>query len=378
MANIEQIPVKCVIMRGGTSKAIFLRRELLPVDKVARDRLIMRIFGSPDPRQIDGLGGADILTSKLAIVGPSTVSDADVDYLFGQVGIETSGINYHENCGNIISAVGAYAIQEGLVKGSINETRVRVNNINTKKIIDVFVPMRDGEPAVDGDFAIDGVPGTGAETWVDFRNSSGASTGTVLPTGNVRDDLFIPEFSRKVTVSIVDVGKVTLFFNAAEAGITGTETPEQFTPEILDRFWAIRLAAARLIGTPLDSALPTPVSVTSPVSHSLFLPGQKLARSDCDLIGRRVFGPPPKLHKAFAGTGAVCTAVAALIPGTVVHAVTKQQTLGLIRLAHPSGIFRVRARVEVVKGQVKVQEASYSRTVRRIMEGCVFVPASLA
>lgn len=374
---MEQIAVKCAIMRGGTSKAVFLRQERLPADIAQRDRLILRLFGSPDPRQIDGLGGADILTSKLAIVGPATIPEADVDYLFGQVGIDKGEINYHENCGNIISAVGVYAVQEGLVQPVENETRVRVNNLNTGKIIDVFVPMRGREPAVSGDFSIDGVPGTGAEVWVDFRNSSGASTGSVLPTGNVVDELFIPEFSRKVRVSIVDVGKVTLFFNAADAQVEGTERPDQFTPEVLDRFWAIRMAAARLIGMPLNSALPTPVSVRPPVTHKLFLDERTLESSECDLIGRRVFGPPPKLHKAFAGTGAVCTAVAALIPGTVAHEVTRQQTPGLIRLGHPSGVFRVRARVEVVGGEVRVQEASYSRTVRRLMDGQAYVPADL-
>lgn len=374
---MEQTAIRCAIMRGGTSKAVFLRQEHLPAATADRDRLILRLFGSPDPRQIDGLGGADILTSKLAIVGAPSVPDADVDYLFGQVGIDHGEINYHENCGNIISAVGVYAVQEKLVPTAANEVRVRVNNLNTRKIIDVFVPMRGAEPAVRGDFSIDGVPGTGAEVWVDFRSSSGASTGSVLPTGNVMDELFIPEFSRKVRVSIVDVGKVTLFFNATEAGVEGTERPDQFTPEVLERYWAIRMAAARLIGMPLESALPTPVSVRTPVTHKLFLDDRVLEESECDLIGRRVFGPPPKLHKAFAGTGAVCTAIAALIPGTVAHEVTRQQTPGLIRLAHPSGVFRVRARVEMVNGKVQVQEASYSRTVRRIMEGDAFVPADL-
>jgi 2-methylaconitate cis-trans-isomerase PrpF len=183
--------LRCVIMRGGTSKAVFLRENDLPKDKALRDKIILSVFGSPDVRQIDGLGGADVLTSKLAIIGPSSRSDADVDYLFAQVGIDKPVVDYKGNCGNISSAVGPFAIDEGLVRANEPMTTVRINQVNTNRLIVAEVPVIKGKAAVEGELAIDGVPGTGAPITLDFSDTAGSVTGKLLPTGNVKDKITV-------------------------------------------------------------------------------------------------------------------------------------------------------------------------------------------
>src|ERR1700712_325825 len=186
-----QHAVRIVIMRGGSSKALFVAKRDLPTDPAARDRFILALFGSPDKRQIDGLGGADYLTSKCAIVGPPTVPGADVDYTIAQVSVEHPVVSFDTNCGNISSAVGPYAISEGIVAAQAPSTLVRVHNTNTGKILRIKVPVKDGAPVSEGTFAIDGVPGTGAEIQLDFSLTGGAFTGRLLPTGNVRDRIVL-------------------------------------------------------------------------------------------------------------------------------------------------------------------------------------------
>lgn len=224
---------------------------------------------------------------------------------------------------------------------------------------------------MEGDFAVGGVPGTGAEIRLDFSRTIGASTGRLLPTGNARDELYVPEFGRAITVSIVDVAKATLFFHAPEVGIRGTEGPVEMTPEILERFWAIRNAAAARVGLAPDSRLPTPVAVTGPTDYENYATGQTVPAAAVTFVARRVVGPPPALHKAFAGTGAVCTATASLIPGTVVNQVSRHAGDGVVRIGHPTGIFPVRVRMD---SGLDLQEASISRTARRLLTGVAYVP----
>jgi 2-methylaconitate cis-trans-isomerase PrpF len=331
----------------------------------------MQVIGSGDPRQIDGLGGADTLTSKIVIVAPSERDDADVDYTFGQVGIDLPYVSYSANCGNLSAGVGTFAIEEGLVEPVAPETRVRIYNTNTKQLLVAYVPVdADGTPSAGGEYAIAGVPGTAAEIRLDFAATTGASTGKMLPSGNVVDHLWIPEFGRSIDVSIVDVAKATCYFYARDAGITGTEGPEEFTPEVLDRFWAIRNAAAAHVGLAPESRLPHPVSVLAPADYVNFMTKQQVLASEVSFVARRVGGPPPRLHRAFAATGAVCTAVAAHIPGTVVHQVARHFGDGVVRIGHPTGMFPVR--IDMGPGG-EVREASYSRTARRIMEGTAYV-----
>jgi len=369
-----QVPVPCVILRGGTSKGVFFAESDLPADAARRDRLIQAVMGSGDPRQIDGLGGADHLTSKIAIIGPGAAYGADVTYTFGQVGIDQPYVSYSGNCGNLSAAVGVYAIEAGHVAPREPVTTVRIYSTNARQMLLAHVPVAEGRPQVEGDYAIAGVPGTGAEIRMDYSGTQGATTGRVLPTGNPRDELYVAGLGRKVAISIVDVAKATCYFHAAEVGLRGNETPEAFTPEVLARCWSIRDAAAEAIGLRPEDRLPLPVAVAAPMDSIDFTTGRTVAAVEMSFCARRVVGPPPKLHKAFASTGAVCTAAAAFIPGTVVHEVCTPPTDHVVRIGHPSGVFPVRL---VMNPDGGLAEASYSRTARRLMEGTVYVPASV-
>jgi 2-methylaconitate cis-trans-isomerase PrpF len=363
--------VRCVIMRGGTSKGVFFDEADLPADPQSRERLILSIMGSPDPRQIDGLGGADPLTSKVCIIGPGAAFGADCTYTFGQVGIDEPYVALAGNCGNLSAAVGVYAIEQGLAPAVEPETAVRIYNTNARQILIARVPVRAGRPVVTGDYIIAGVPGSGAEIRMDYSRTSGATTGSVLPTGNPCDRIHVPEFGRDVEVSIVDVAKATCFFHAREVGLSGTEGPDAFTAEILARFWAIRNAAARAVGLAPESRLPTPVAVAEPAPYQNYMTKETVSAEAVSFLARRVIGPPPRLHKAFASTGAVCTAVASRLKGTIVHAVAAAPVEDVIRIGHPSGVFPVKI---VLDASGSLTEASYSRTARRIMEGTVLVP----
>jgi 2-methylaconitate cis-trans-isomerase PrpF len=363
-----------VLMRGGTSKAVFFEESALPGPGPDRDRIVLAAFGSGDPRQIDGLGGADVLTSKVAIIGPPTRPDADVDYTFGQVGIAESVIDWNGNCGNISSAVGVYAIEAGHVTPVEPTTSVRVHNTNTGSMLRLLVPVSDGAPEVDGDFAISGVQGTGAEIRLDFAATAGATTGSMLPTGSATDELDVPGVGR-LTVSIVDVAKLAVFFRAEDLGLTGIEQPAAFDPSLLARFERIQQAAAALVGVEPGTGMPRPVAV-APAQDFRRLGDHvdSVAADEVDFVGRWVVVPPPRVHKAFAGTGAVCTGVAAHVEGSVVHQVRTPGRGAVVRIGHPSGVFPVRVELE----GTELREASFSRTARRLLEGTVYVKASVA
>lgn len=366
----ELTPIRVVIMRGGTSKGVFFNETDLPADWAVRERIILAAMGSPDPRQIDGLGGADPLTSKVCIIGPGAQFDADVTYTFGQVGIDQGYVALTGNCGNLSAAVGVYAIEAGYVLPREPETVVRIWSTNAKQMLIAHVPVRNGRPAVEGAYAIAGVPGTGAEIRMDYSGTLGATTGKLLPTGNVVDSLYVPELGQNVNVSIVDVAKATCFFHANEIGLKGTESPDDFTPAILDRFWAIRKAAAIASGLGPESRQPAPVAVAEAQAYTNYSNRQPVDPATISFCARRVVGPPPRLHKAFASTGAVCTASAASIEGTVVNRVCGDISDGIVRIGHPSGVFPVHLRLNA-DGTLK--EASYSRTSRRLLEGYVYV-----
>ena len=245
----NQLRFRCTIMRGGTSKAVFLKGNELPSDPVLRDKVILAIFGSPDVRQIDGLGGSDITTSKVAVITPSSREDADIDYTFGQVQLKTAEVIWNANCGNISSAVGPYAIDEGMVKVTEPITTVRIHNTNTGKILVAEVEVEDGFAKVEGDFAIDGVPGTGSKIRLNFAGTSGASTGKLLPTGNPVDLLEV-EGLGKIPVSIVDLANTVAFVEAESVGATGVEPAPDIRADkaLCDRLEKVRQAAAVACG----------------------------------------------------------------------------------------------------------------------------------
>ncbi|MDA8185561.1 MAG: 3-methylitaconate isomerase [Actinomycetota bacterium] len=371
----EQVRIRFVLIRGGTSKAVFLRRHELPADPVLRDRVILELFGSPDSRQVDGLGGADILTSKLAIIGAATI-DADLDYTFGQVSITESLVSYDMNCGNISAGVGAYAVDEGFVEPAGDQARVRIHNTNTERVLLADVPVVGGAAAVAGDFQMDGVPGSGAPILLDYQHTAGGATGALLPTGHESDSLDIPELSSTVEVSLVDIGNLCVFFPAAGAGMTGLESASTLTGDQIAAVGAIQDAAARSLGMPTGGLVPIPVAVAAPASYTAFGSGRAVGSDQMSLLARVVGGRPLAMHKAYPGTAGVCTAVAARIPGTVVAEVTAPSDGDTLTIGHPSGTMPVWARVVGGDGNRVVERAAYARTARRLAEGYAFVRRS--
>ena len=361
--ELRRVPF--VLMRGGTSKAVFLAADDLPPPGEERDALVLGLFGSPDPRQIDGLGGADLLTSKLAIIGPPTRGDADLDYTFGQVSITEPVVDYDLNCGNISAAVGAYAVDERLVTVTEPVTTVRIHNTNTGKVLVAHVPVVAGHAAVKGDLVVDGVPGSGAAIALDYADTAGGVTGSLLPTGATRDVLETPR--GPVEVTIVDLANLSVFFPAEAVGMTGTEGPEEVTAAHVEAVEAVKRAAADRLGIAGDGLVPVPVAVAP------FRPYETISGGtvdDADLCARVIGGRPPALHKAYPGTVSATTAVAAALAGSVVVDAVGTARSGPLRIGHPSGIMEASA--AVIDGQVT--EATYLRTARRLAEGVAYVP----
>lgn len=374
--EMERIP--CVIMRGGTSKAVFLLENDLSAEKQRRDKLILSIFGSPDSRQIDGLGGADPLTSKLAIIGVSSRPDADVDYTFGQVDIHTPFVDYSSNCGNISSAVGPYAISQGLVKAVEPITIVRIYNTNTDSVFQAEVPVVNGRPAVLGDYHIHGVPGTGARIGMNLAGTVGAKTGSLLPTGNATDIIEV-EGVGPLTVSMVDAGSPMVFVRASDLGLSGVETPAQIDsdPGMLELLETIRCLAAEKMGIASQAearakvrAVPMVAFVAPPQSYKSHIDGAPVSAEDIDFVSRDMF--MQIMHKTYSGTATVCTGCAAVTPGTIVYELRGERPSGLVRIGHPGGIIECDTSVQ----DGKITRAIFGRTARRIMEGYVYVPKS--
>jgi len=375
----EFIKIPAVVMRGGTSKGVYLMTGDLPADPIARDRMILAIYGSPDIRQIDGLGGADPLTSKVALIAPSKRPDADVDYTFGYVGIAQAVVDYEGNCGNISSGVGPFAIQQGLVAAREPITCVRIYNTNTRKIIAAEVPVQDGEVVSEGNYAIDGVPGTGAKIVLNFLDSGGARTGRLLPTGNVVDEIMLKS-GKRVPATLVDAANPGIFVAAGDIGLTGKELPKdtETNPAILELMEDIRTTGALMMGLAkskeqVSPAVPKVAFVAPPEDYSTTA-GTLIRAADIDLIARTK--ALAVMHKAYAVTGGICVSTAALIEGSVVNRVVSAQAKrsGIVRIGHPSGIFDFVIRLEKTpKGEWNLLQAGLGRTARRIMDGYVYV-----
>ena len=381
----EMETLRCSIVRGGTSKGIFIMKNALPDDPAQRDAVILAIFGSPDIRQIDGLGGADVLTSKLAIISPSTRPDADVDYTFGQVSFEKSFIDYKGNCGNISSAVGGFAIDEGLVTPQEPVTKVRIHLTNSHHILVAEVPVKGGQAAVEGDFAIDGCPDTGARITLDWAGTQGAITGKMLPTGRVIDEIRLAD--EVYPISIVDVANPVVFIRAESLGLTGLETPAQIESDraLMNRIEEIRGRAAQMIGLvdePSAAATASPyipffAIISSPKDHQTFT-GQNIGQGEVDIVSRLLF--MLRMHKAYPITGTVCTGAAARIAGTVVWEAMNAEARDRVnlRIGHPSGVIPIEAEAEAgEQGTVRLTRAAVYRTARKIMDGQVYVRKSV-
>ncbi len=383
MTEFRKIPV--IIQRGGTSKGIYIHEKDLPKDTKLRDKVILAIFGSPDRRQIDGLGGADPLTSKVAIISRSERNDVDVNYTFGAVDINEPIVDYKANCGNISSGVGPFAIDEGLVKAKGSETIVRIYNTNTKKSFKAYVPTYREKTKYLGDYAIDGVPGTGAKILLDYSETAGAITGKLLPTGNPTDAVSIPSIGT-IEMSIVDAGNPLCFIKPEVLNFSGIEGPlDQKVIDSLGKIELIRGTAAKMIGLVDDStqariktpAIPMLVFVSKPAPYTSFTDGHRIESGEIDFVARLFY--MQEMHKTYAGTGTVCTGAAAMIEGTLVNQVTspKAKETGMVRIGHPDGVIPIDVEVEKTAEGFQLKKAAFGRTSRRIMEGFVYVPESL-
>lgn len=354
-----QTPIPCVVMRGGTSRGPFFLASDLPTDPQARDRVLLAAMGSPHDYQVDGIGGAMPLTSKVAIISRSAHPDADVDYLFAQVLVDEALVDTKPNCGNMLVAVGPYAIEARLVAARHPETMVRIYNVNTKSLVDAIVQTPNGQVAYAGSTAIDGVPGTAAPVKLNFRSAIGAVTGRLLPTGRALDVI------DGVEVSFVDAAMPMILMRAEELGKTGYETPAELDADraLYERMEAIRLKAGVLAG------MGDVAKMVVPKIGLLAKPRQG------GTITSRYF-VPYACHKAHAVTGTVCVAAACAIPGTLAAQLVSLPPApqGIITIEHPSGRIEIDLDADFTQGRQLLRRAALIRTARRIFEGRVFVP----
>ena len=391
MSNLQQIKVPATYMRGGTSKGVFFRLQDLPescqVAGAARDRLFMRVIGSPDPyaKHIDGMGGATSSTSKCVILSKSSQPNHDVDYLYGQVSIDSAFVDWSGNCGNLSTAAGAFAIHAGLVDAErIPENGVcvvRIWQANINKTIIAHVPVTHHQVQELGDFELDGVTFPAAEIVLEFLDPAdeGDGGGSMFPTGNLIDDLEVPNVGT-LKATMITAGIPTVFVNAADIGYTGTELQEAINGDTkaLAMFEAIRVAGALrmgLIKTPEEAIKRqhTPkIAFVAPPTDYVSSSGKVVNATDVDLLVRAL--SMGKLHHAMMGTAAVAIGTAAAVSGTLVNLAAGGGERTALRFGHPSGTLRVGAEATQTKGEWTVTKAIMSRSARVLMEGWVRVP----
>lgn len=386
---MTQLRIPAVYMRGGTSKGVFFLAGDLPTDQAARDRILLRTIGSPDPygKQIDGMGGATSSTSKVVILSRSSRPDCDVDYLFGQVAIGSPVIDWSGNCGNLSAAVGPFAISAGLLAAPPDGSAiVRIWQANIGKRIIAHVPMRSGEIRESGDFRLDGVAFPGAEIELEFLDPAGedaaSGTGATFPTGRSIDVLDVPGFGA-LEATLINAGLPTIFVHAASLGLQGTELQQDVNArkDLLALAEAMRSRAAVVMGlaaTPEEATAKRPHSpkiafIAAPAAYTAS-DGRRIAADSIDLLAR-IFSMG-SLHHAMTGTGAVAIAAAAAIPGTLVHRIGRLSADDRIRFGHPSGVLSVGAEAVRQQDQWIIRKVCVSRSARRLMEGWVRVPTA--
>ena len=386
-----QIKIPATYMRGGTSKGIFFKLDDLPAAAqtpgAARDKILLRVIGSPDPygKQIDGLGNASSSTSKAVILSKSAEPDHDVDYLFGQVSIDKPFVDWSGNCGNLTAAVGAFAISNGLVDAaripSDGLCTVRIWQANIRKTIIAHVQITGGQVQETGDFELDGVTFPAAEVQIEFLDPAddGEEGGAMFPTGNLVDELEVPGIGT-FPATLINAGIPTIFLNAADIGYQGTELQEHINSDeqALAKFETIRAYGALKMGLIADISeaaarqhTPKVAFVAAPQDY-VSSSGKPVAAADVDLLVRAL--SMGKLHHAMMGTAAVAIGTAAAIPGTLVNLAAGGGRREAVRFGHPSGTLRVGAQAKLENGEWKVTKAIMSRSARVIMEGFVRVP----
>lgn len=391
MSHVPQIKIPATYIRGGTSKGVFFRLQDLPAACQqagrARDNLLLRVIGSPDPyaKQIDGMGGATSSTSKTVILSKSERPDHDVDYLFGQVSIDKAFVDWSGNCGNLSSAVGGFAITNGLIDADRipdnGRCTVRIWQVNIGKTIIAHVPITNGEVQETGDFELDGVTFPAAEVELEFLDPAddGEDGGAMFPTGNLVDELEVPGIGT-FKATMINAGIPTVFVEADAIGYTGTELQDDInnSEDALTRFETIRAYGAKRMGLIDDISeaqqrqhTPKLAFVAKPQDY-VASSGKSVAANDVDLLVRAL--SMGKLHHAMMGTAAVAIGTAAAIPGTLVSAAAGGEAHAAVRFGHPSGSLRVGAQARQENGEWKVTKAIMSRSARVLMEGWIRVP----
>lgn len=360
---LQQTPIRCSVIRGGTSRGLYFRAEDLPADEKVRDRVLIAALGGPDSLQIDGLGGGHPLTSKVAIVSPASDPDVDVDYLFLQISTDNSFVSSAQNCGNILAGVGPFAIENGLVRADQQETMVRVHMVNSGNTSRLTVKTPNGIVEYQGSTAIDGVPGTGAAIICDFLDVAGSATGALFPTGNNIDEV------NGVRVTCIDNGMPVVLARAADLDCSGYESPQALdaNDDLKEKIESLRqeLGPKMNLGDVTRKSVPKMCLIAAPVNEGH--------------ISTRTF-IPHDCHRSVGVLGAVTVATAALIPGTVAEGIAavppgNEKTIGV---EHPSGVFAVRLVVDEHAGvEDIVQRAGVIRTARVIMRGEVQIPKNI-
>jgi 2-methylaconitate cis-trans-isomerase PrpF len=381
----EQTKIRCVQMRGGTSKGLYFRAEDLPNAGLKRDRLLQRLMGSPDVLEIDGLGGSRPITSKVAIVSRSQRQDADVDYTFAQVEIDRDGVIYSGNCGNISSGVGPFAVDEGLVEVTEGNTRVRIFNTNTNSVLVADVPVKHGKARVEGDFSVPGVPGTGAEIVMNWSGTVGAKTGNLLPTGNAIDKIKL-ESGKEIQASLIDAANPLVFVKAEDFGLTGSELVDEIdkNQQLIDAVREVRGKAAVLFGMCKDwssvdresPGLPMFALIAPPADYKT-LNGQSVEAAKMDARVRVMF--MNKLHESVPGTGSICVAAASRVKESVVYNASARRDPDNFLIGHPSGITPARVKAHQIESApfIDFEILGFSRTARRLMDSSAYYPSSL-
>ncbi len=359
----SQIALPCSVIRGGTSKGLYFHADDLPSDKDLRDAVLLAAMGSPDEREIDGMGGGHPLTSKVAVVRPSSRPDADVDYLFLQVWPDRAEVSDNQNCGNLLAGVGPFALEEGMLEITSELSEVRIWMQNTQSLAVAKVQTPEGRVRYDGDARIDGVPGTSAPIPINFLDIAGSSCGALLPTGNVVDTVL------GVRVTCVDNGMPVVCLNASDFGLTGNETPAEIeaNAEVCSRVEEIRQALGPVmnLGDVTTKTVPK-MSLLSPARRG-------------GSVSTRTF-IPTRVHEAIGVFGAVSVATACLIPGSVAHevaTVSSNGTQALVKVEHPTGYFDVAMDIAEHDGVLRVKSSALLRTARLLMRGIVFIPSSV-
>jgi len=360
---MSQTAIRCSVLRGGTSKGLYFLEADLPADRATRDAVLLAAMGSPDPREIDGMGGAHPLTSKVAVVKKISRPDADVDYLFLQVWPDRAEVSDSQNCGNILAGVGPFAIEEGLVPASGDVTSVRIWMENTESLAIAHVQTPGGRVNYAGDARIDGVPGTHAPIPIDFLDVAGSSCGALLPTGHAVDMV------EGVRITCIDNGMPVVCLKAEDVGLTGYEMPAEIEANaaVKAKVEAIRLAVGPMmnLGDVANKTVPK-MSLLAPAQHG-------------GVVMTRTF-IPHRVHEAIGVFGAVSVATACLVPGSVAAEVAGIADPGAVKeleIEHPTGFFTVSMDVAIENGAVTVKQAALLRTARLLMRGEVFVPAAV-